>query len=297
MTFATAADDTRLYYEESGSGVPLLFIHEFAGDLRGWEPQLRAFARRYRCIAYNARGYPPSGVPEAQSSYSQELAVTDALAVLDHAGVDETHVVGLSMGGFTALHLGMRYPERVRSLVVAGCGYGSHPARAESFREECSAIASAFESEGADRLAVRYASGPARVQFQNKDPRGWAEFAARLAEHAVAGAAATIRGVQRDRPLLYDLRDELAAVAAPTLVITGDEDEGCLEPALMLKRTMRSAGLVVMPRTGHTCNLEEPDLFNRVVGDFLHAVEVGAWTARDPRSLVASTTGIDASEQ
>jgi pimeloyl-ACP methyl ester carboxylesterase len=295
MTTITADDGVRLHAEATratGTGAPLLFIHEFAGDHRSWEPQVRFFSGGYRCITYAARGYPPSDVPGEGAAYSQERAVADAVAVLDGLGAGRAHVIGLSMGGFTALHLGLRHPDRVASSVVAGAGYGAQPERAESFRAECEAIAAAFETEGAERVAARYAVGPARVQFQNKNPRGWAEFAVALAGHSALGAALTMRGVQAARPSLYDLRDELAQLRTPVLLIVGDEDEGCLETALMLKRTISSSGLAILPRTGHTANLEEPDVFNRTVDRFLAAVERGAWRPRDPRSLSSSTTGM-----
>ena len=292
MPTITADDGVTLHAEATGAGAPLLFIHEFAGDHRSWEPQVRFFSTGYRCITYAARGYPPSQVPGDGAAYSQERAVADAIAVLDGLGVDRAHVAGLSMGGFTTLHLTLRHPARVASAVVAGAGYGAQPERAESFRTECEAIAAAFETEGSERVAARYAVGPARVQFQNKNPRGWAEFAAALGGHSALGAALTMRGVQAARPSLYGLRDELAQVRTPMLLVVGDEDEGCLEPALMLKRTIPTSGLAILPRTGHTANLEEPDVFNVLVDRFLAAVGRGAWRPRDPRSLSVSTTGI-----
>lgn len=293
MPYVTTDDDVRLYYEETGGGAPILFVHEFAGDHRSWEPQVRHFSREYRCIAYNARGYPPSDVPTELTAYSQDRAVADAVAVLDGLGLESAHVVGISMGGFATLHLGLRHPDRARSLVVAGCGYGAQPEVEQSFRAECRVIASAFAEEGAARVAERYAVGPARVQFQNKDPRGWAEFARQLAEHSSEGSSLTMAGVQAARPSLYALQDELRRLTVPTLIVTGDEDEGCLEPDLMLKRTIPTAGLVMLPKTGHTSNLEEPALFNQLVEDFLHAVENDAWQPRDPRaSPSASVTGM-----
>jgi pimeloyl-ACP methyl ester carboxylesterase len=231
-------------------------------------------------------------VPRDGKAYSQERAVADAIAVLDGLGADRAHVVGLSMGGFTALHLVLRHPGRVSAAVVAGAGYGAQPERQQAFRAESEAIAAAFETEGSQRVAARYAVGPARVQFQNKNPRGWAEFAAALAGHSALGSALTMRGVQAARPSLYHLRDELARVRTPVLLIVGDEDEGCLEPALMLKRTIPTSGLAILPRTGHTANLEEPEVFNAVVDRFLAAAERGAWRPRDPRSLSSSTTGM-----
>ena len=292
MPFVAADDGVRLHYEETGSGFPVLFVHEFAGDCRSWEPQVRAFSRRYRCVTYNARGYPPSDVPAEKASYSQARAVEDAVAVLDGLGIEQAHVVGLSMGGFCALHLGLRHPLRVRSLVVAGCGYGAQPERQKGFRAESEIIAQTIERDGMASFAERYAVGPARVQLQNKDPRGWEEFRAMLAEHSTTGSALTMRGVQRERPSLYDLQSELGRLAVPTLIMTGDEDEGCLEPDLMLKRAIPSSGLVMVPRTGHTLNLEEPELFNRLVQAFFTAVENDEWRPRDPRSRSASTTGM-----
>ena len=285
-------DGVTLHAEETGAGEPLVFIHEFAGDHRSWEPQVRHFSAGYRCVTYAARGYPPSDVPTALEAYSQARAVTDAIAVLDGLGIDRAHLVGLSMGGFTALHLVLGYPDRVSSAVVAGAGYGAQPERADAFRAESMITAAAFAAEGAAKVAERYAVGPARVQFQNKNPRGWAEFAAALAGHSSLGSALTMRGVQAARPSLYALTDELAKVRTPVLVVTGDEDEGCLEPALMLKRTIPTAGLAVLPRTGHTANLEEPDVFNQAVDKFLTTVTRGAWRERDPRSVSVSTTGM-----
>jgi len=285
-------DGVALHAEETGQGEPLLFIHEFAGDHRSWEPQVRFFAAAYRCVTYAARGYPPSQVPTDPDAYSQARAVADAIAVLDGFGISRAHLVGLSMGGFTALHLVMAHPDRVLSAVVAGTGYGAQPEREDAFRAESMLTAAAFAAEGSAKVAERYAVGPARVQFQNKNPRGWAEFAAALAGHSSLGSALTMRGVQAARPSLYALADELARVRIPVLVLVGDEDEGCLEPALMLKRAVPTSGLMVLARTGHTANLEEPDVFNRAVDGFLAAVGRGAWHPRDPRSVSDSTIGI-----
>jgi pimeloyl-ACP methyl ester carboxylesterase len=278
-------DGVKLHYEETGSGEPMLFVHEFAGDHRSWEPQVRHFGRQYRCITYNARGYPPSDVPEAEGAYSQERAVADAVAVLEALSIPRAHVVGLSMGGFSALHLGLRHPDRVRSLVVAACGYGAELEKREQFASEMEVVAKAFARDGAAAVAHWYGIGPSRVQFQNKNPRGWHEFATLLAEHSSEGSALTMRGVQKVRPSLYNLRDQLARMTTPTLIVSGDEDDGCLETDIMLKRTIPSSGLVVLPRTGHTCNLEEPEMFNAAVAHFLWTVEHGRWEMRDPRSV------------
>ena len=284
--------DVSLHVEEVGTGPALLFIHEFAGDHRSWSLQVRHFARRFRCITYSARGYPPSSVPDDPSAYSQQHAVMDALDVLDVLEVDSAHVVGLSMGGFCALHLALQAPDRVDSAVIAGVGYGAAYEQREAFREECEIIATAFEEEGAVSVAVRYAVGPARVQFQNKDPMGHAEFAEALAQHSSVGSALTMRGFQKERPSLFDYADQLGGLSVPLLILVGDEDEGAIEPSIALKRMTPSAGLAVFPKSGHNLNLEEPALFNSTVDTFLSSVMTGTWGARDPRSQATSTTGM-----
>jgi pimeloyl-ACP methyl ester carboxylesterase len=291
MPQARSDDGARLYYEDAGSGNPVLFVHEFAGDHRSWEPQLRFFSRYFRCIAYNARGYPPSDVPEDPAKYSQAKARDDAIAVLDHLGIDRAHVVGLSMGGFATLHVGLAHPRRARSLVIAGCGYGAAPAEREKFVAECAAVADIFEKRGMVEATKQYTAGPTRVQYQNKDPRGYAEFVRQMSEHSAAGHALTMRGVQMQRPSLWQLVEDMEKIRVPALIIVGDEDEPCLEPALLMKRSIPTAGLWVAPRTGHAVNLEEPDSFNRAVLDFLTKVELGRWGERDPRSIARGALG------
>ena len=287
------AEGARLHYEEAGSGFPVVFVHEFAGDLRSWEPQLRYFSRFYRCIAYNARGYPPSDVPAHPSAYGQDIATDDIAAVMRACGIDKAHVVGLSMGGFAAAHFAMRYSGLARSVVVAGCGYGADPAKRGQFKAEAEATADRLEREGMEKMARVYGSGPTRVQLENKDPRGYAEFMAQLAGHSVRGSANTLRAVQAARPSLYALEEKLRAIEVPTLLITGDEDEPCLDANLFMKRVIPTSGLVVIPKTGHACNLEEPDAFNAAVREFFHKVENGGWGRRDPRSISRSILSRD----
>jgi pimeloyl-ACP methyl ester carboxylesterase len=291
MPHISTDDGVKLYYQEVGSGIPIVFVHEFAGDSRSWEAQFRHFGRRYRCIAYNARGFPPSDVPEDVERYSQARARDDIRAVLDGLEIDKAHIVGLSMGGFATLHFGFTYPLRARSLTIGGCGYGAAPDQRQKFIEEAERGAARFEEIGMAKAAEAYALGPTRVQFQNKDPRGWREFADQLAEHSTTGAALTMRGVQRLRPSLFDLTEEMKKITAPTLIITGDEDWPCLEPGLLMKRMISSAGLVVMPNCGHTINLEDPDTYNRHLDDFLYAAELGKWPLRDPRAMEAVILG------
>jgi pimeloyl-ACP methyl ester carboxylesterase len=292
MAYATAEDGVRLYYEDTGAGQTVIFVHEFAGDMRSWEPQMRHFGRTYRCIAFNARGYPPSDVPEQAASYSQARAADDIKAVLDAVGAEKAHIVGLSMGGFATLHFGFRHAARAHSLCVGGCGYGAEPDQRQRFKAEASTIADFIKANGMETFAEKYAYGPTRVQFENKDPRGFAEFKQMLAEHSALGSANTQLGVQRERPSLYELIGEMKKLSVPTLILTGDEDWPCLLPGVLMKQNIASSALAVMPNAGHTINIECPDDFNRIVGDFLAQVESGRWPSRDPRAVTASITGM-----
>ena len=287
MPTAAASDGIKLYYEEVGSGTPIVFVHEFAGDHRSWHLQMRFFSRRYRAIAFNARGYPPSEVPEDPARYSQAQAAEDIRAILDHLRLPKAHVVGMSMGGYATLHFGLDHPDRALSLVVAGAGYGSVATDRATFHKDTDHVIAQFEA-GMAKVAEFYTLGPTRVQFRAKDPVGWKEFYDRFAGGSALGHANTMRGVQRKRPSIFELEDKLSKCEVPTLIMTGDEDDPCLEPGIFMKRTMRAAGLVVIPNSGHAINLEEPALFNQAVLDFLTAVDAGRWPRRDPASQTGS---------
>lgn len=288
MPYAKSGD-VNLYYEEAGKGTPIVFVHEFADDLRSWEPQLRFFSRRYRCIAYNARGYPPSDVPKSVSKYSQAIATDDIAAVMRHLKLGKAHVIGCSMGGYATLHFGLRYALMARSLTVVGAGYGSDPDKRAQFLDDTEVMAKRFDDLGTAEAVKPYQIGPARVQFQNKDPHGFAHFCAEFAKHSALGSANTLRGVQAKRPSIYSLEKGLSKMKVPLHIMSGDEDNNCIDPGVFVKRVCPSAWLSIVPNTGHAVNVEEPDLFNRLTAEFLAQVDSGRWRPRDPRSLNKST--------
>ena len=293
MPHATTDDGVRLYYEETGAGRPVIFVHEYAGDYRSWEPQMRHFGQRYRAITYNARGYPPSDVPEDVAKYSQARAADDIRSMLDHLKIDKAHVVGLSMGGFATLHYGFRHP--TRALVAVCCGVrlrrrardrpsGSVRRRRRSRRS--------FSNREWRCLPGNTPMGRRACSSRTRTRAGSPSSGGMLAEHSALGARNTQLGVQRERPSLYDLVDQMKALTLPTLVLTGDEDWPCLAPGLLMKQTITSAALSVMPNCGHTINIEDPDEFNRIVGGFIAQVDAGRWPIRDPRAVTASITGM-----
>jgi pimeloyl-ACP methyl ester carboxylesterase len=290
---ATTSDHIKLYYEIAGSGSPIVFVHEFGGNHWSWEPQMNFFPRRHLCLTYAARGYPPSDIPTDLHSYSQQRAVGDIFDVMDAAGIEKAHLVGLSMGGFAVLHAGLQRPERVISVCAAGAGYGAEKEFDTYFKDISEQVAVNFETQGAERFAQVYAEGASRVQFQEKDPRGWSLFAERLERHSSAGAANTMRGVQKQRPSLYDLEADFKAMKPPVLVMVGDEDDHCLQPGIFLKKTIPACGLAVLPKSGHTLNLEEPALFNQLLAEFIAEVEAGQWKIRDARANPAQIMRTD----
>jgi pimeloyl-ACP methyl ester carboxylesterase len=277
MPQVTTTDGVTLYYEETGTGTPVVFVHEFAGDYRTWEPQMRHFGRSHRCVTFSARGYPPSDVPEDAHAYGQARACQDVVDLMDALKIPKAHVVGHSMGAYTALHMGIRHPERCISVVAAGCGWGSNPGERAAARQACQDIAKLFREQPIEAAAKQYAHAPMRLTYKAKDPRGFAAFAAMLAEHSGPGSAMTMLNLQMERPTLPELEAELKRFSVPLLVIVGDEDGPCLDGSVFLKKTVPTAALLVVPRTGHTITSEEPETFNRAVAQLFQDAESGNW--------------------
>jgi pimeloyl-ACP methyl ester carboxylesterase len=286
MPHITAQDGTRLYYEEAGQGTPVIFVHEYAGDYRSWEMQMRFFSRAHRCVTYSQRGYPPSDVPSDPAKYSQDIARNDVLALMNALKVERAHVVGHSMGAYTALHVGINAPERCISVVAAGCGWGS--SQDVKKREEMKALATEvgnmFMTEGIAAAAAKYADAPMRQTQKNKDPRGYAEFARMLADHSAEGHAHTMLNLQVKRPTLWEMETALKKFSVPLLVIVGDEDEPCIDGSVFLKRTVPTAGLLMIPRSGHNVPIEDPAMFNAALAELFASAQAGRWLAHKPKA-------------
>jgi pimeloyl-ACP methyl ester carboxylesterase len=242
---------------------------------------MRYFARSHRCITYSQRGYPPSDVPSDPACYGQDIARGDAVALMDALGVEKAHVVGHSMGAYTALHVGLRHPQRCISVAAAGCGWGSlaDPAAREAMRKVAAETARMFGQKTMAEAASIYADNATRHSQKYKDPRGYAEFVRMLSEHSAPGHALTMTMLQSRRPTLWDMAADLRKFSVPLLVIVGDEDETCLDGSVFLKRTAPTAGLLVIPRTGHTITSEEPAAVNAALAELFAAAEAGRWMA------------------
>ncbi|RAI64830.1 alpha/beta hydrolase [Pseudomonas fluorescens] len=278
MNYADS-NGVKLFVETTGSGAPIVFVHEFAGDYRNWESQVRFFGRHFQCITFNARGYPPSDVPEDVDQYGQAFAVQDIASVLRWAKLESAHIVGVSMGGYATLNFGLTHPEMARSLTIIGAGHGSDPERREQFLRDSAELADRLVRLGMEEGIVHYANSPIRRRFKEKDPRGFEAFNRQFAEHSPLGSSLTTRGYQMRRDTIYDLKSKMEKLNIPTLIITGDDDEPCVSPALFMKKTIPDARLWIVPRTTHAVNLEEPEAFNRTAFDFISEAEQN-WQGR-----------------
>lgn len=274
------SDGARLYYEEAGTGIPIVFAHEFSGDLWSWEKQIQHFSRRYRCIAFNARGYPPSEVPKSLSHYSHKHAVDDIAVVMRHLGVSKAHIIGCSMGSRTAMDFGLTYPRMALSLTMIGIGSGGDPRNKAAFLRNTEARARLYEQGGLAVVLQGLRKAENRVQLKRKNPRAFEDFCRRFMKHSAQGCANISRRVQGRRPSLFSLEKPLRKLKVPAHVIVGDEDPGAIDSGLFMKQVSPAVRLSVVPATGHLVNLEEPDLMHRLTEDFFALVESKQWRPR-----------------
>jgi pimeloyl-ACP methyl ester carboxylesterase len=272
-----SANGVNLCYDEAGEGAPLVWVHEFGGDRRSWEPQIRYFSRLYRVITYNQRGYGPSTIPSGSNDYSQDLLVQDLRELLSHLAVGAVHLGGCSMGANVARDFAIAHPDMTRSLILLGAGAGS--VNRKQFLQDEEAIAAGLERDGITSLVRHFEAAPNRASFKQKDPHGFAEFLRYVAEHDAQACAHLAREVLMKRKIVPELEIELKALRVPTLIMVGDQDTPSIEPSATMREWIPHAGLLVLPRCGHIANLEEPALFNSQVAKFLAALEAGRWAA------------------
>jgi pimeloyl-ACP methyl ester carboxylesterase len=267
--------DVELYYEETGSGFPVIFCHEFAGDYRSWEQQVRHFARRYRVITYNYRGYAPSDVPPDPAAYSQEILISDMRELMKKLSIEQAHIVGIATGGNVALNFAIAHPDVTKSAIVAGAGAGT--SSREKWLAAGHGMADSIAKIGAAAIVNSIESAPQRQALRTKDPRAWDEFIGVIRDLSPVGAEMSMRNVLLTRKPVTDLTEEIAALPMPVLVMVGDQDTPAFEASLFVHRHAPHAGLAVFPFTGHTLPIEEPELFNSLADAFLAAVDSGRW--------------------
>jgi len=245
-----------IYYESHGAGPALLLSHGYGATARMWDGQVAAFAERYRVILWDMRGHGKSADPRDPALYSQALTVGDMAAVLDASGEERAIVGGLSLGGVMSLAFHLAHPGRVRALVLCDTGPGfRNPEARRQWNERALARADALEAKG---LA---------------DSGGGAET--RLGRHRSAqGLAGAARGMLAQEG--SSLIDSLPTIAVPTLVLVGSEDKHFLGAADYMAGKIPGAQKVVIPDAGHAANLDQPEAFNRAVGEFLAGLPADA---------------------
>lgn len=274
------SDGAKLYYEEAGSGTPIIFVHEFSGDLWSWEKQIQYFSRRYRCIAFNARGYPPSEVPARLSNYSHKHAVDDVAVLMRHLKIRRAHIMGCSMGSRTTLDFGLTYPRMAISLTMIGIGSCGDPRNKAQFLRDAEARARLYEEGGLEVVLKGLRVAANRIQLKHKNPRAWDDFGRRFLQHSAQGCANITRRVMAPRPSLFGMEKALRAMRVPAHVVVGDEDPGAIDSGLFMKQVSPAVRLSVAASTGHLVNLEEPELLHQITDDFYALIESGKWRPR-----------------
>jgi len=267
-----------IFYEVTGEGTPIVWCHEAAGDYRSWDPQVKFFARFFRNVTWNFRGFPPSSVPDQPAAYSEEIMVADMRELMRELDIERAHIVALASGAAIALRFVLTHPQMCLSVALAACGVGSM--NAEKRQQQIEQSVDMLRGGSMDTLVEFQTRRPARQQFLRKDPKGWQLFRDQFLTQSPLGWSMTARHVAGTRPSVFSLKDQLNRLEVPALIMVGDEDEACLEPSLFLKREIRSAGLLTFPQSGHTLNLEEPADFNHALLKFYQAVSAGTWAKR-----------------
>ena len=268
MPEAAASDGTQLWFETTGVGPALLLAHELGSDARQWREQVETLSDRFRCIVPNARGYPPSAVPDSDEAYLWDRFASDIGAVLDAAGERRAVVMGWSMGAYAALQFARLHPERVRGLVLVGIGSGSPSGDMAPWRLQMRDLAEAW-LEDPRRAARMLAEAPNRQALRRLNPAAFEAWLADLEGHSPQGMARTCRNYQGRRPSLTEFEGELARLEVPTLIVCGQEDGPCVETSRWLAGILPRARLWEPEGCGHCPNLEAPEMFNAEVGAFL----------------------------
>jgi pimeloyl-ACP methyl ester carboxylesterase len=242
-------------YQDGGQGSPVLLGHGYSATGRMWDGQRAALGDRYRVISWDMRGHGQTDSPDDPAQYSAALTVADMRALLQHCGVERAVVGGLSLGGYMSLAFYRAHPEMVRALVIcdSGPGYRNAEARA-AWNTRAHERAAELESRGLEALAGR--------SREMREAMGHHRSAQGLA-HAARGMLA-----QQDSAVI----DSLPSVRVPTLVIVGDRDQPFLAPCEYMTKKIPGARLEVIPEAGHSSNLDQPGIVNRVLASFLQSL-------------------------
>jgi pimeloyl-ACP methyl ester carboxylesterase len=242
-------------YQVGGRGSPVLLGHGYSATGRMWDGQRAALGDGYRVVSWDMRGHGQTESPKDSAQYSVALTVADMRALLQHCGIERAVVGGLSLGGYVSLAFYLAHPEMVRALVIcdSGPGYRNAEARA-AWNKRAYERAAELEAKGLDVLAGRSR-----------------EMREAMGHHASAqGLAHAARGMLAQEG--SEVIDGLGSIRVPTLVIVGDQDQPFLAPCEYMAKKIPGARLEVIPSAGHSSNLDQPAIFNRVLSSFLQSL-------------------------
>lgn len=247
----------QIYYEEHGTGTPLLLGHGFAGTTAMWEPQVEPLSQRTRLITYDLRGHGQSDAPADPDLYSADIAVADLYGLLSHLGVERGVIGGLSLGGVLALRFYLAHPEMVQALILADTGPGfRNPEAMARWNETCDDRARILESGGMAAFAA--------TPYGESDYYTKPEIMARLNPIGLAN-------VSRKVMSQFDARviEVLPNIKVPTLILCGEQDTDFLVATDYMGKKIPNAQVVMIPNAGHGANVDQPEAFNRAILEFL----------------------------
>lgn len=264
------SSEIEMYCDIRGKGTPILFLHAYPMNHTIWRPQVDGFADQMLTITYDVRGFGKSDAPHDPKLYSQDISVQDLLGVLDGLELDKAIVCGLSMGGNIALHFCLNYPERANALVLVDTAAGSEDP--EAFARTTNGWADIAEEEGMQAFADLIMANSIFGEYAERG-EGERDFMRQvILSNSVQGVANTARRVLAPRAPVFALEQRLGQIGQPTLVVVGERDTACLDPGRFLAATIPDAQIAVIPNAGHFNNLEEPGIFNRILGNFIQSL-------------------------
>lgn len=260
------ANGIGINYEVSGpeEGPVVALSHSLATSLRMWDPQVKTLIEAgYRVLRYDIRGHGGTDVPPGP--YTLDMLVTDVRALLAALDIESAHFVGLSLGGMIGQGLAIRYPALLRSLVLCDTAAVTPP-EARAVWDERIAVAESQGMEPHVEPTIGRWFTPGFISARSDVVDSVRDMIRATHPQGYTGCAHVVRDL--------DLRDALAGVEVPTLIIVGEEDPGTpVEAAQVLQQLIPGSELVVLKAASHLSNLEQPEAFNRALLSFLARVE------------------------
>ncbi|MBL7211010.1 MAG: alpha/beta hydrolase [Desulfobacteraceae bacterium] len=262
-------NDVSLYYEQTGEGEAIVFLHGYTGSTQDWADQVKAVSDRYKAIAIDNRGHGKSEAPKAEEDYSINIFSEDLYALLRQLGIDRCCLVGHSMGGFISLQFILDHPELVKALVLVDTSSGDFE-RAPGFVEFRAKLDELARNEGLE-AAFEYdaANNPMRIERFQKHPELREVTRRKVMNTSVDGYVYVARTFGKWQPVTGRLNE----IAVPTLIFLGEEDAPFIKASQTMKESIKDSRLVTVPGVGHSPHEEAPDLFNKAFLDFLSKIE------------------------